>query len=264
MNYDEFFNSLLALMVGLATTFSLLLAPSAGQQPPPAEIDRMMDTLRDDVPALHKWSDGAPVQVVIVTLGQTGPCVDMTVAKIRQELAVVREMVPALRNVRDPVVLDRLPVQPIDMPLLISLDSVDDTIGPAMQRFARQTYPNAREFVRRNRWGEGFMLDRGLLVITYSWILSDGNLADAPLDICRSLTWYEGTLLQLLGAQGFLAVNSPWMPKHPYSVVKQLVLYLKRLYLKALYFCPASPADRDCVRRKLLALADATPFKAIP
>jgi len=67
----------------------------------------------------YHWPEGAPISVFIITDGQKGACIDVDVSAIREQIRLIRQSVPPLRNMRDAVVTDWLPTQRQEFPLLI-------------------------------------------------------------------------------------------------------------------------------------------------
>lgn len=241
---------------GLITALTLNLQ-AAGQQPPPSEIDRLLPPPSSEL-SYYKWVNGAPIRLLVVTGKQSGSCVDTTVARIRREASRIRALVPQLRNLLDPEPIEWVPQTRIASPLLIGLEMENEAIEQAMPQFAKYNSPRAQlhgreRSGRATAFGEGFGTESGRIVLSYSWITSAGGLAKLPEKVCQSSTWYDDVLTGQLGRQNFRPVSSIWVQTLPVGQREHVKAAIGRLYLKALYACPGSPADRDCVRRELSA-----------
>jgi len=258
--------------MGLAMTIAMTFTgatPADAQRPTVAQSDQMLPP-QSGPAAYHKWAHGAPIKIFVVTAKQSASCVQIALDQIRDEAAQIRTLIPQLQNIRDPELIDWIPHTRIDAPLLIGLQMVPGQIVEAMQWFGKFNKPRAKfEHVEKNfttSFGREWGLERNEIVMSYSWTIGPGGLAQYSDHICRDSNGYRLSLLDLLGGQGFGAHRSDWMSNAsqkgvPFGRLQFLATLMHRLFLMALYDCPDSPSDRECVRRRLNALiANATNF----
>jgi hypothetical protein len=206
----------------------------------------------------YKWASGAPVQPLIVTGGQEGPCVDVTFSKLRRQIGMIREFVPALRNMEDPELIDWPPREPVDAPLLIGLESKSPAVEQAISTYAQiaDLHAEPHHLGRSTRmmpsFGEGFGVHDARITYAYAWTEDAIGASAYSEEACRDSVWHTTSLRVLLGAGRFRTLPADWL--HGKSV--EWWEFMDRLFLRALYACPGSPASDDCLRttvKKLVA-----------
>jgi len=245
---------LVAVAASLAVT-----APAFAQKPSISVVGKMLSASREDraFPS-YKWASGAPIKPLVVTGGQEGDCVDATFSKLRGQIRAIREFVPALRNMEDPELIDWPPREAVDAPLLIGLESTTPAIEQAISTYAQMSDLRAEphHFGRSTpvvpSFGEGFGVHGARIAYAYAWT-EDGIGADAySEEACRGSSWHTTSLLALLGAGRFQTLLTD-RPEHK-SVARWELM--DRLFLRALYACPGSPASDTCLTstvKKLVA-----------
>jgi hypothetical protein len=198
---------------------------------------------------------------LIVTGGQEGACVDVTFSKLRRQIGMIREFVPELRNMEDPELVDWPPREAVDAPLLIGLESKSPAIEQAISTFAQIADLRAKphHFVRNTRmvrsFGEGFGVREARITYAYAWTEDANGISAYSEDTCRDSAWHTTSLRILLGAGRFLIHHADWSGDRSVEWRE----FMDRLFLRALYACPGSPASDDCLRTTVKALvADPT------
>lgn len=242
----------------VATAASLAVAaPASAQKPSAADIDEMLPAPPDSraFPS-YKWANGAPIRPLIVTGGQEGGCVDAAFSKLRRQIGMIRAFVPALRNMDDPELVDWPPREPVDAPLLIGLASKTPAIEQAISTYAQSADLRAEPYhlgtsarIERS-FGEGYGVRRARIAYAYAWTEDATGAAASPARACRDSLWHTTSLRVLLGAGRFLTVHAGW------SHDKGLAWweFMDRLFLRALYACPGSPASDDCLKATVKTL----------
>jgi len=236
----------------------MIITPAGAQSLTAVDVYRMLPTLSSEL-NYHKWPDGAPIKVFIVVGKQRDSCAEISLGKIRRQIEEVRSLVPQLRNVSDPVIVDRIPEGRIESPLLLGLETSNESIRVAMKQFVKSNNRRAQyqEFDYSNIWvgfGEGFGIEDGRIVASYSWTTSRQG-AEAHTDkTCRESTWDSDILTELLGAQGLKAITGDWKSMLSAEERTRRMSLVRSLFLKALYSCPGSPAEPTCVRQRFEAL----------
>ncbi|MCW5735390.1 MAG: hypothetical protein KIS73_14755 [Enhydrobacter sp.] len=244
-----------ALLV--AVVASLATAPAGAQKPSIADIDQL-PSASPDGPAFpsYKWARGAPIKPLIVTGGQEGDCVDVTFSKLRGQIRAIREFVPELRNLEDPELIDWPPREAVDAPLLIGLESRTPAIEQAISTYAQiadlraEPHHLGRSTQVVRSFGEGYGVNDARITYAYAWT-EDGIGADAySEEACRESVWHTTSLRVLLGAGSFLTLLTD-RPRHQSVDRRQL---MDRLFLRALYACPGSPASDTCLKTTVESL----------
>lgn len=246
---------ILLLSVELAAGTFLSTAASA-QMPTPNDIDRMLSSMPPEDMKLmpyYKWADGAPIDVLIVTGKQRSQCVDIAMEQIKHEVSLIRESVPQLRNIRTPRTVNWIPEEKLRAPLLIGLGMPHPTIQEAMKWYARFNAPRARIWDEDRYFnflsvGNGFSVEKERIVQAYYWTM-DPNGFQYSEKTCRESGWTTGQLYSLLGSPHFVPGNSRWLQDMKDNEQRERWSNLaNRLFLKALYACPSSPATLACTK----------------
>ncbi|MBS0220505.1 MAG: hypothetical protein JSR91_07170 [Proteobacteria bacterium] len=158
------------------------------QRPTLAEIQEMLPEKDISMPFYH-WPEGAPISVFIITDGQKGACVDVEASAIREQIQLIRQAVPPLRNMKDAVVTDWLPTQRQEFPLLITLLTGNRRIAAALPSFIRENDPRAR-VIQLDGYPESqdaFRLVDSQIVSAYRYTIEYGGLEGVRAeDTCRS------------------------------------------------------------------------------
>lgn len=245
---------LIAVVTGLGVA-----APAFAQKPSAADIDEMLPLPPNGYPfPSYKWASGAPIKPLIVTGGQTGACVDITFSKLRRQIGMIRDFVPALRNIDDPELIDWPPREPIDAPLLIGLATKTPAIEQAISTYAQIADLRAEphHLGKSTRilpsYGEGYGVRDARITYAYAWTEDGTGVSAYPEKICRDSHWHTTALRVLLGAGRFLTLDADW----PHDKSLAWWEFMDRLFLRALYACPGSPASDDCLKatvKKLVA-----------
>ena len=246
-------------IAALTAVAALALASTVyAQRPTPVDIEQMFRPPGRYIPApfLYKWAEGVPIDFLVVTGNQRGPCVDIKMEALRREVQLMREQVPVLRNIKAPKSTRWVPRIRIEAPLLLGLDMNDSSIRQAMEEYAKFNSPGAQvqQFNRSGHlmaFGDGVALENNRLVLTYRWTLSPGGLSSYSDDTCRQSDWDTEGLKRLLAPGDFLVNASRWGQDRADQGWRRL---LNRLFIKALYTCPGSPAAIDCVQANVKAL----------
>lgn len=247
------FVPLIAALAGLAVT-----VPAVAQKPSAADIDRMLPEPTDGhaFPS-YKWASGTPIQPLIVTGGREGVCVDAVFSRLSRQIGLIREFVPALRNIEDPELIDWPPPEPVDAPLLIGFESKTSAIEQAISTYAQiadlraEPYHLGRRARTAPSFGEGYGVHDARISYAYAW-MEDATGASSPEKPCRASTWHTTALRALLGAGRF-----PTLPAGPFHDGNPAWReFMDRIFVRALYACPGSPASDDCLKvavKKLIA-----------
>jgi len=248
-------------MAGLvAAAASLAVAvPASAQKPSAADIDEMLPAPSDGhaFPS-YKWASGAPIKPLVVTGGQEGACVDAAFSTLRRQIGTIREFVPALRNMEDPELVDWPPPEPVGAPLLIGLASKTPAIEQAISTYAQSADLRAepchlgKSPRRLPSFGEGYGVRDAHIAYAYAWTEQAAVVSAFSRETCRPPVWHTTSLRYLLGAGRFLTLHADW--SHDKSVAWWE--FMDRLFLRALYACPGSPASDDCLKstvKKLVA-----------
>jgi hypothetical protein len=226
-------------------------APAFAQKPSAADIDEMLPAPPDGhaFPS-YKWASGAPIKPLIVTGGQDGACVDLTVSKLRRQIGMIRDFVPELRNMADPERIDWPPREPVAAPLLIGLESKTPAIEQAISTYAQiaDLHAESHHLGKRTRtvrsFGEGYGVHNEHITYAYAWTEKATGVSPYSEKACRDSVWHTTSLRALLGAGRFLTLHADW--SHDKSLAWWE--FMDRLFLRALYACPGSPASDDCLK----------------
>jgi hypothetical protein len=243
----------------LAVVASLAASPALAQKPSAIDIDKMLPTLPHDraLPS-YKWESGALIKPLIVTGGQEGACVDVTFAKLERQIGMIRAFVPELRNMEDPELIDWPPPEPVDAPLLIGLESKTPAIEQAVSTYAQiadlhaQPHHLGKSSRTMPSFGEGYGVRDAHITYAYAWTEDRIGAAAYSEKACRDSIRHTTSLRVLLGAGRFLTLQDDW----PQGKSVAWWEFMDRLFLRALYACPRSPASDGCLRttvKKLLA-----------
>lgn len=244
----------------IAVAASLALAaPALAQKPSSADIDRILPA-SPGAPAFpsYKWASGAPIQPLIVTGGQEGACIDVTFAKLHRQVGMIREFVPELRNMEDPELIDWPPREPVNAPLLIGLESKSPAVEQAISTFAQiadlraEPHHLGRSTRMMPSFGKGFGIHDSHITDAYAWTEDAIGTSAYSEESCRDAVRHTTSLRVLLGAGRFRTLPADW----PHGKSVEWWEFMDRLFLKALYACPGSPASDDCLKttaKKLVA-----------
>lgn len=249
------------LLTTVLTLLGLVPTQVVAQRPTLAEIQEMLPELDVSMPFYH-WPEGAPISVFIITDGQKGACVDVDVSAIREQIRLIRQSVPPLRNMRDAVVADWLPLQRHEFPLLIALPTGSRRIAAALPSYARENDPHAR-VIQLEGYPEAqdaFRVVDSQIVSAYQYVIQHGGLEGIGGDVCHSPMYLPavrpaGSLFRLLGGEGFIADRShSWRDRLPEQERVAWIWHANRMFLLALYACPDKPASKECLTRALYGL----------
>ena len=243
---------LVAVVAGLAVA-----GPAFAQKPSAADIDEMLPAPPDGhaFPS-YKWASDAPIKPLIVTGGQEGACVDAAFSKLRRQIGMIREFVPELRNMEDPELIDWPSREPVGAPLLIGLESRTPAIEQAISTYAQSADLRAEPYhlgksprmVRS--FGEGYGVRKARITYAYAWTEDATDAYATSEKTCRDSLWHTTSLRVLLGAGRFLTLHADW--SHDKSPAWWE--FMDRLFLRALYACPGSPASDDCLKTRVKKL----------
>jgi hypothetical protein len=245
---------LVAVVASLAVT-----GPAFAQKPSAADIDRMLPAPSGEhaFPS-YKWASGAPIKPLIVSGGQEGACIDITLSKLQRQVGMIREFVPELRNMQDPELIDWPPQEPVEAPLLIGLESKSPAVEQAISTYAQiadlraEPHHLGRSTRMVTSFGEGYGIHDAHITYAYAWTEDAIGAAAYSEEACRDSVWHTTSLRALLGAGRFLTLRANW--HHGRSVAWWE--FMDRLFLRALYACPGSPASDSCLKttvKKLVA-----------
>lgn len=249
--------------------------PAGAQRPTSDDVEEMFpssvaSSQHFSMP-YYKWASGTPVSVQVVTDGQQMPCVDMIALQLRRQVVLIRELIPELRNLRYPELTDWIPKTQIEAPLLLGL-AMNREAGQAMADYGAALRPHAQHYGDAKHYGDsitggsvfaqGFGTEHGRIVYAYWSLNSRGGLKGISDDTCRKSRWDVAGLISGLGGVKFRVINSRWGQRMGSAGARKDVsstdgLWLdlmERLFLKALYACPGSPASEDCLKRTVKAL----------
>lgn len=253
----------LLLVAGLvAGAFTII--PANAQGPTPADLDRMLSSVPPEQMKLmpyYKWGNGAPIEVLVVTGKQRGVCVDLAMERLTREVELIRDVVPELRGMRAPRPIDWIPETKLQAPLLIGLEMPHPRIEEAMKWYANFNKPRARLWDEDRSTnilsdGDGFSVESQLIVQAYHWAQSSKGLRYSE-ETCRRSIWEIGVLNGALGGKWFRVINSRWIQDMPDTPQRDGWWNLMdRLFLKALYACPSSPAALECIKPALNRLVN--------
>jgi hypothetical protein len=271
----------------LIPTLVLLIAavPAVAQQPSAQQIDKMLSERtsliaepdRDYRLPYYRWNDGASISVFIVTDGQTGPCVDIARNAIQRQIDLIRRDVAALQNIRDVVVTDRVPTAKDDSAILIGLPTGSANIKATLAKFALENRPKAKFVDIGGSYGtshgiigendppdaepiyefeiqDSLGLEHDYIVHAYHWSVRLRGLRIYSERQCHNIEW-ETDLFRLLGSENFVPLYAhDWLADMEPSKKRKWYDLARRLFLKALYGCPASPASRECITSSMAEL----------
>jgi len=248
-------------MVDLAAIVASLAVavPAFAQKPSGADIDRMLPSPPDNhaFPS-YKWEDGASIKPLIVTGGQEGVCIDVAFSRLSRQIGMIRDFVPELRNMEDPELVDWPPREPVDTPLLIGLESKSAAIEQAISTYAQiadlraEPYHLGKSTPTVPSFGEGYGVHDAHITYAYAWTEEATDASISSAKACRDSVRHTTSLRALLGAGRFLTFHADW----PHDRSAAWWEFMDRLFLRALYSCPGSPATDDCLKttvKKLVA-----------
>jgi len=232
-------------------------APAFAQKPTGADIDRMLPSSDGHAFPSYKWASGAPIKPLIVTGAHEGACVDIAFSQLNRQIGLIRDFVPELRNMEDAELIDWPPREPVDAPLLIGLESETPAIEQAISTYAQiadlraEPHHLGKSTRMVRSFGEGYGVRNARITYAYAWAEDAIGTSAYSEKICRDSLWHTTSLRVLLGAGRFLAPQADW--SHDKSPAWRE--FMDRLFLRALYACPGSPASDDCLKTTVKALA---------
>ena len=93
-------------------------------------------------------------------------------------------------------------------------------------------------------FGEGYGVRKARITYAYAWTEDATGVSAYPEKACRDPLSHTTSLRVLLGAGRFLTLHADW--SHDKSLAWWE--FMDRLFLRALYSCPGSPASDDCLK----------------
>lgn len=212
----------------------------------------------------YRWRDGSRISVVVMTDNQTSSCVDTAIAQIRKHAALVRRDVPALAQMADVLISDRIPAAVNGPVILIGLPTENPYIENALGRFGRERRRNGRLLEIDSSFiaGEGFrnphaaparsavysfgeMTVLGVasqqIQFAYNWSTNKYGISLFEPELCDSMAW-AGPLYDALGTYNLrVLANSLLSPYIAGNLYPTAAGFVRRIFLRALYSLPTDP-----------------------
>ncbi|MBN9088750.1 MAG: hypothetical protein J0J01_17740 [Reyranella sp.] len=212
----------------------------------------------------YHWPDGAPISVSMITSRQQGPCVNSAFADVRTQIDPIRRDVPALRNLQDAQLVDRV-LEVSDPQLLLVLPTDDSRVVVALEN-QRRPQGTALEIDRsyglagsgdakdppvRNVQGhDGFVISDARIVHARRYTIRPRGMS-AYADICRK-TDFSYNLYNPLGGESFSPGRAAdRLLREGKSVKDRWHRHADRMFLLALHSCSEKPAARECLVKSL-------------
>jgi hypothetical protein len=277
--------SLLIVALAMASIGSGAAAHAQGQRPTEQQIRQMFPSRHNLIPdppegyklPFYRWREGTPIDVFIVTDEQRGPCADAIKNVVQRQIGSIRQEVPALRNIRDPKMTDWIPEEMPRAAILIGLDTDNPRIGPAMAKYTSEIKGKAKvtivdssiagdrgyrgsndspdaEPIYATYHQDGLAIEQDHIVHAYAWSVHLRGLRIYSQAECRDFYW-DDDLNRILGGEHFVpGYATGWLTNVAPPEKQKWHSMAHRLFLKALYSCPGSPVQQECVEASLIDL----------